>query len=83
MIDRVQARQKLGAYMNDLARRFEEQKSWQQRNPGINPFDPEQYDEDFHARDPYPLTNDLITAERFLDLLVVAIAAYDGAINDQ
>lgn len=73
--------QRLNEYANDLRQRFDAQKSWQERNHGINPFNPEQYTDEFHARDPYPLTTDLISAERFLDILTIAIAAYERVFH--
>jgi hypothetical protein len=78
----AQARDRLSSYADDLERRFIEQKAWQDRNPGINPFDHTQYTDEFHERDPYPLTNDLITAQRFLDIINIALAAFNkGDVN--
>lgn len=74
----LEARNRLASYAGDLERRFVAQKAWQDRNPGVNPFDHNQYTDEFHERDPYPLTNDLITAQRFLDLVNISLAAFNG-----
>lgn len=67
---------RLREYADDLYLRFEQQKKWWARHPEYGPDD-EIPDEVFEA-DPFPSTSDIITSQRFLDLVLVALAAYEA-----
>lgn len=69
--------QRLVTYLNDLNRRLLAQERWSQRNPDINPFDIKQYTMELHESDPWPETRDILTIERFMDLITIAIAAFE------
>ena len=64
-------------YATDLSRRRQEQREWWARHPEYGPSD-EIPDEVFEA-DPFPSTSDIITSERFLDMLIVALGAFEEA----
>ena len=68
---------RLLSYVVDFSRRMHEQSEWWARHPEFGPND-DIPDEVFEA-DPFPSTSDVITSQRFLDLLVVALAAYEEA----
>lgn len=69
--------QRLVNYLNDLNRRLLAQERWSQRNPDINPFDLEQYTMELHESDPWPETRDILTIDRFRDLITIATAAFE------
>lgn len=69
---------RLRKYADDLHGRIESQKNWHERNPGVDPFNEYEYTRNLHESDPYPLTSDVMTAERFSDLLIVALRAYEA-----
>jgi len=87
----------LRTYADDLLNRIAMRRAWVERHPdhateeynadflswqmggeywksGISTFDP---------NDPEPRTADLLTAERFTDLMLVALAAYEGIVRDE
>lgn len=73
---------RLRAYANDLAARQAALDAWNERNPGADQLDDDAY-RALVARDPKPKTNDLVTAQRFHDLMAVALGAYERSTYDQ
>jgi hypothetical protein len=71
---------RLSSYATDFSRRIQEQREWWSRHPEYGPSD-EIPDEVLEA-DPFPSTSDVITSERFLDLLIVALQAFEEARRD-
>ena len=69
---------RLRAYADDLQARVVAQAGWKARHP-----DWQMMDEDdptwqkILAVDPFPRTDDVVTAARFLDVLAVALEAYE------
>lgn len=72
---------RLKEYAQDLKNRLDAQQAWHERNPGISPFRPDQYTDDLHETDPYPFTNDIISAQRFHDLIILSLSAYEKGDN--
>ena len=69
---------RLRAYADDLQARFIAQAAWKARHPDWQTMDED--DEAWQqivAVDPFPPTDDVVTAARFLDILAVALAAYE------
>ena len=72
------AYRRLRDYADDLAARQAALDAWNERNPVADELDDDAYRE-LVARDPKPHTNDLVTVQRFHDLLAVALGAYEAA----
>jgi hypothetical protein len=72
---------RLRGYADDLAGRRASLSAWMLRNPSAEDLDDDQYRE-LVARDPKPRTDDLVTAQRFHDLMAVALTAYEGRKSD-
>ena len=67
---------RLRAYADDLQARFVAQVAWKERHPDWLTMDDETWEQVENA-DPFPRTDDAVTAARFLDVLAVALAAYE------
>jgi len=67
---------RLRAYADDLQVRFVAQAAWEERHPGWKTFDDATW-ERVTAADPFPRTDDVMTPARLLDILAVALAAYE------
>lgn len=68
---------RLRRYADDLHDRVVKQKHWHERNPGVDPLNEYEYTRALHESDPYPSTNDVLSVERFSDLLIIALHAYE------
>jgi hypothetical protein len=81
---------RLAQYVNDLTARLEAKAAWIERHPD-HESEPFQIDSDIYDRqgsqrfrfrstfdpnDPVPTTSDVLTAQRFNDLCVVALSAF-------
>lgn len=67
---------RLREWCDDLAARRRALAAWEARNPGWRDLDEDDWS-DLYARDPKPFTNDVVSVERFHDLMVVALAAFE------
>jgi len=67
---------RLLAYADDLKERVVANRAWKDRHPDWLTFDHETWERVTDA-DPYPSVEDVVTAERLLDILAVALAAYE------
>ena len=67
--------ERIRSYTDSLLSRVEAQKEWHRRHPEYGQLH-EVPDEVFEA-DPYPDTGDIITAERFTDMLVLILEAWE------
>ena len=67
---------RLRAYADVLHDRLVAQAEWKARHPDWETMDDEEWEQVDHA-DPFPRTDDVLTAARFLDVLAVALAAYE------
>jgi hypothetical protein len=67
---------RLRAYADDLNARVVAQEAWKRRHPKWETFDDFTWEQVTDV-DPYPQTNDLVTARRLLDVMLVALAAYE------
>lgn len=76
------AYRRLRDYADGLAARQVAFAAWKRRNPGADELDDDAYRE-LVSRDPRPRTDDLVTAQRFHDLMSVALVAYEGRNADQ
>ena len=74
------AYRRLRSYADDLAGRRASLSAWMLRNPDADDLDDDQYRE-LVRRDPKPHVNDLVTAQRFHDLMTVALVAYERRTN--
>lgn len=80
-------------YCADLNSRLEAQKEWVVRHPDYMTFayrdDEKNYEEHgimnyestFDPADPMPSTSDMLTAEKFLSVMMLALHAYEGMSN--
>lgn len=66
---------RLREYTDDLSARFAAQREWWARHPEYKPDD--DIPDDVFEADPFPSTSDVITSQRFLDMLIVALAAFE------
>lgn len=66
---------RLRDYTNDLVRRMMEQDEWHARNPEY----PNYWDipSDLLEHDPYPYTNDTVSARTFADMLVLILDVWE------
>jgi hypothetical protein len=74
------AYERLRAYADDLNARVVAQEAWKQRHPGWEDWDNFTWIH-MNEQDPMPPTNDLVTSTLFLDVMAVALAAYEKAID--
>lgn len=91
MTETNQNYERLKAYANDLDQRLKQEADWKQRHPDHNTEeyetdwenwenDPEgqhTYKSTFDPNDPCVSTSDVLSAQRFNDLIQVAIQAYE------
>jgi hypothetical protein len=69
---------RLRAYADDLQARFVAQAAWKERHPDWRTMDEDDPTwQQILAVDPFPRTDDVVTAARFLDVLAVALEAYE------
>ncbi len=67
---------RLRAYADDLETRVVANRAWKERHPDWRTFDRKTWKRVTDA-DPYPSVEDVVTAARFLDVLAVALEAYE------
>jgi hypothetical protein len=70
--------QMLDDYCSDLRKRFESQKAWDARYPDFRTWDEAKWDF-VNEVDPRSSTADVLTVERWLAVLEVAVAAFRQA----
>lgn len=84
---------RLAQYVNDLTARLEAKAAWIERHPDHESeqfaidadlydrfgLEPKRYQSTFNPDDPVPTTSDVLTAERFNDLCIVALSAFSIA----
>ena len=88
---------RLAQYVNDLTARLEAKAAWIERHPDHEseqfqidsefdcaPFDSQNvvFKSTFNPDDPVPTTSDVLTAQRFNDLCIVALSAFSIAKGD-
>lgn len=91
----TEAHKMMSDYAKDLNSRLVAQQEWIGRHPDYRTFayleDVRNYEENqvlsfdstFNPADPMPQTSDMLTAEKFLSVIMLALHAYEGLSNVQ
>ena len=71
MSDATEAHQRIAEYHADLTARMAARKAWLLRHPNDDPRD-----WGSKSPDPYPITEDVLTQQRFVDLMTLILGLY-------
>ena len=94
-MDIYQAHKRVRTHVDSLLPRMLAQKEWIKRHPDYRTFayldDERNYEENsilsfestFDPADPMPSTSDILTAELFLSVMMLALHACEGLSNDE